>query len=103
MYLNGFVFTLFSGIQLWGSHYALLKATKGSFTALYGLHTSQVVLHLPQVNMLVKGLSQQKKPLYVIGLVQHFVQQMVVCVMHKNGRRKDKCIAAAGFVGCSYL
>lgn len=56
VYLNSFLFTLFSGIQLWGSHYALLKATKGSFTALYGLHTSQVVLHLPQV----KGFSQQK-------------------------------------------
>lgn len=62
VYLNSFLFPLFSGIQLWGSHYALLKATKGSFTALYGLRTSQVVLHLPQVNMMVKGFSEQKKP-----------------------------------------
>lgn len=46
-----------------------------------------------------KGILRTKKTLYVIGLAQHFVQQMVVCVIHKNGRRKEKRIAAARFVG----
>lgn len=61
-----FFFPLFSGIQLWGSHYALLKAMKGSFTALYGLHTSQVVLHLPQVSVMVKMFSRQKLKSHVL-------------------------------------
>lgn len=95
VYFNNFLFTLFSGIQLWGSLYALLKATKGSFTALYGLLTSLAVLHLPQVNVTVKEFSQQKSR-YGIALVQCFVQQVVLCLIHKNGRGKDKCIAAAG-------
>lgn len=97
VYLNNFIFTLFSGIQLWGSLYALLKAMKGSFTALSGLLTSLVVLHLPQVSMMVNEFSQQKS-LNGIALVQCFVQQVVLCLIHKNGRGKDKCIAAAGLL-----
>lgn len=56
-----FYFILFSGIQQWESLYAPLKAMKGSFTALYGLRTSLVVLHLLQVNMMAKQFSQQLK------------------------------------------
>lgn len=66
VYLSSFLFPLFSGIQLWGSHYALLKAMKGSFTAQYGLHTSQVVLHLPQVSMMGKRFSQQKTKIHLL-------------------------------------
>jgi len=98
VYLNGFLFILFSGIQLWGSRYALSEAMKGSFTALYGLHTSRVVLLLHQVNTMVKEFSQQNS-FCVTGLVQDFAQQVVVCAIHNHGRRKDEPVAAAGFGG----
>lgn len=69
VYFNNFIFALFSGIQLWGSLYTLLKATKGSFTALSGLLTSLVVLHLPQVSMTVKEFSTKKPKWYCISSV----------------------------------
>lgn len=53
-----FVYVLFSGILRWDSQYVLLRATKVSFTAQYGLRTSQAALHLLQVHygvMVLKG------------------------------------------------
>jgi len=55
----------------------------GCFASASGKHDGKAVL------------STTEMPIFI----QHFLQQMVVYVIGKNGRRKDKCTAAAGFVG----